>query len=126
MDENGNDLGKVIKSKTNVTYNDMLKTNAIGCLTAIYDVSKTGKRYFINHRYEDYICWLFILKDGFVASGIDDVLAKYRISTSSYSANKIRAATWQWSIYRNILGINIVYSLWYFLHYAYHGLKKHS
>ncbi len=125
MDEHGRDLGKTIKSKTKVTYNDMLKTNSIGCLTAIYHVAKVGKRYFVNQSHEDYIFWLFMLKEGFIAIGIDEVLAKYRVSNSSHSSNKLKAATWQWNIYRNVLKINFINSVYYFFCYTYNGLKKH-
>lgn len=125
MDEQGNDMGRIIRGKTKATYNDLLKTNSIGCLTAIYHVEKTGKRYFINHRYEDYLLWLFLLKDGFIAKGVPEVLARYRISGSSYSSNKLKAASWQWSIYRNVLKINLLRSVYYFICYAYNGIKKH-
>lgn len=125
MDEHGKDLGKVIKSKTKVTYDDMLKTNSIGCLTAVYHVGKVGKRYFMNQSHEDYIFWLFMLRDGFIAIGIDEVLARYRVSNSSHSSNKLRAASWQWNIYRNILKINLISSVYYFLCYTYNGFKKH-
>lgn len=125
IDEKSNDLGKVIRSKTKVTFYDMLKTNSIGCLTAIYSIKKAGKRYFINQSHEDYIYWLFMLRDGFTALGINEVLAKYRVSSSSHSSNKLKAASWQWNIYRNVLKINILMSFYYFLCYAYYGVKKH-
>lgn len=39
----------------------------IGCVTAVYDISKVGKIYFENINHEDYVMWLSILKKGYIA-----------------------------------------------------------
>ncbi len=115
---------KIIVAPNKVTYSDLLKTNSIGNLTAVYNVEKLGKVKQINHLYEDYIMWLHILKKGFEAYGIKDTLATYRVHAKSYSNNKIHMARVQWKIYRKILKLNLFQSAWYFLNYALNGIKK--
>lgn len=125
MDESGNPLNKIITAPAIVTYASLLKTNYIGCLTAVYDQQLLGKRYFVNHGHEDYILWLSILREGYSAYNTGEVLARYRKSQHSLSGNKLKAATWQWSIYRNVEKLNLFKSTWLFCSYFVHALKKH-
>ena len=45
-------------------------------------------------------------------------LADYLVSTGSLSADKRKAARWQWAIYRKVEGLDPVRAAWYFAHYA--------
>lgn len=125
VDENGNEINTRI-AKQKITYNDMLKTNHIGNLTGIYDCKKIGKYYMDDVGHEDYTLWLKIMKKVVHTKGIIEPLGKYRILEKSISANKLRALAWTWNIYRNILGMNIFESSFYFMHYAYNAIKKRS
>ena len=61
--ENEEKINDVI-IKEEISYNDMLKNNYLGCLTVIYDAEKIGKRYFKElEKNEDYVLWLEIVKD---------------------------------------------------------------
>jgi len=115
---------KFIKVPNKVSYSDMLKTNSIGNLTAIYNVVKLGKLKQEEDFFEDYIMWLKILSKGFEAYGIQDALATYRVHNKSNSHNKIKAAKAQWSVYRRVLGLNLFDSIWYFLNYSVNGIRK--
>lgn len=125
IDENGSDKGVFI-AKENATYTELLKTCYIGNLTTIYDSGKLGKQYMESVGHEDYTLWLKILKNGGVAKGISEPLAKYRLSSKSTSSNKIKAARWQWNIYRNVEGLSIPESLYYYTHYIYYGTIKYG
>jgi glycosyltransferase involved in cell wall biosynthesis len=125
IDEQGNHLNKVITAPRTLTYEDLLKSNHIGCLTGSYNVKLLGKRYFIRHGHEDYILWLSILKEGYKAVNINQCLASRRVLRESLSSNKFRAIKWQWNIYRNIERLSICKSLYYFVFYGYYALKKH-
>ncbi len=125
MDAQGKGLGKVITSPTSVDYSTLLKSNCIGCLTATYNKILLGKRYFLQQGHEDYILWLSILKQGYIATNVGDCLAKYRITTHSLSANKIKAAGWQWRIYRQVEKLSLFKSVYCFGCYVIAGLKKH-
>ncbi|HEX6915556.1 MAG TPA: glycosyltransferase family 2 protein [Chitinophagaceae bacterium] len=115
---------KFIAAKSVVTYRDLLKTNHIGCLTAMYNAEKTGKLEQHPHKYEDYIMWLQVLKKGYKAYGLNEALAVYRVHSGSISTNKLRMALINWKIYRNIMKLGVLSASWYFLHYCYYGLKK--
>ena len=127
IDEDGNDLGIFVPPEE-VTYYSILKTNPIGCLTAIYDAEKLGKVYMpdILKSQEDYAAWLKILKQIKKTKGIKEPLAIYRIRKNSVSSNKLKAAKYQWKIYREVEKLDLIRSIYYFLHYAWNGLRKYN
>lgn len=109
------------------SYNNLLKTCPIGCLTVIYDTSSLGKVSMpLILKRQDYGLWLKILKKIDYAYGIAEILAVYRVRSNSVSSNKVKAATYQWKIYREIEKMNIFKSCYYFLHYTFNGLKKYK
>ncbi|ACM93540.1 teichuronic acid biosynthesis [Nautilia profundicola AmH] len=125
IDENDNNIGDFIPPKE-IDYKSLLKTNPIGCLTAIYDAKKLGKIYMPNIlKRQDYGLWLKILKQIESTKGMQEKLAIYRIRKNSVSSNKLKAAKYQWKIYREVEKLNIFQSIYYFLNYAYYGLKKY-
>ncbi len=126
IDEEDNGLGEFI-TKERVTYSDLLKTNSIGCLTAIYDTQKIGKIFMPDIRQkQDYGLWLQILKDIKTTKGILEPLAIYRIRKKSVSSNKLKAARYLWKIFRDVEKLNIFKSIYYFCFYIYHGVKKYK
>jgi len=126
IDENNNNIGTFI-TKEIITYEDMLKTCSVGCLTAIYDTKKLGKVYMPNIlKRQDYGLWLKILKKIDSTKGILEPLAIYRIRKDSVSSNKIKAAQYQWKIYREVEKLNFFQSIYYFIHYAYNGVIKYK
>jgi len=124
INEDGEEIG-FFPINEKVTYSDMLKTSSIGTLTTIYNAKKLGKLYFEEIGHEDYVYKLNILKQIDYAQGIKEPLAKYRIVQSSLSRNKIKAALWQWKIYRDIEKIPLFKSIYYFINYTYNGLIKY-
>ena len=124
-DEDNKNLGKFI-TKERITYNSMLKTCSVGCLTAIYDTEKLGKVFMPNIlKRQDYGTWLKILKEIKSTQGILEPLATYRILDNSVSSNKFKATFYQWKIYREVEKLNLFQSIYYFFLYAYYGLKKY-
>lgn len=124
MSESGERHKRVVKAPAMADYEYLLKGNVIGGLTAVYDTAKVGKRFFMNHPHEDYILWLGILKQGYVARNTNTVEALYRVRRHSVSSNKLKAMSWQWSIYRNVEKIGYWRAVYYFLFYAYKAFKK--
>lgn len=126
IDENDNFLG-IFVPREELSYKELLKTNDIGCLTAIYDTKKVGKVYMPNIlKRQDYGLWLKILKQIGKTKGIVEPLAIYRIRKNSVSSNKLKAAQYQWKIYREVEKLGIVDSLYYLMNYIYYGLKKYK
>ena len=115
----------VVSAPESVRYDDLLKTNSIGMLTAMYDREKVGLRLLPEIRKrQDYALWLSILRDGHEAKGLDEPLALYRIRRHSVSRNKGHAAKYQWRVYRELEHLSLMRSLWYFMHYAWNGYRK--
>ena len=109
-----------------ITYESMLRTCSVGCLTAIYDTHKLGKMYMPNIlKRQDYGLWLKILKLIGKTKGILEPLAIYRIRKNSVSSNKLKVSIYQWRVYRDIEKIGFFKSIYYFAHYVRNGLKKY-
>jgi glycosyltransferase involved in cell wall biosynthesis len=113
IDEADQDLGIIVKSPLQLTYRDMLKSNYIGCLTAMYDTQKIGKVYMPQiHKRQDYGLWLSILKKTDYAVGIDQVLAAYRITTNSISSNKFNLLKYNYLLFRKHEHFNCLKALY--------------
>lgn len=126
VDELGKPKGNFIIPKEEVTYKDLLETCSIGCLTAMYNQESLGKLYMENlEKRQDYTLWLKILKKE-NALGLTEVLAQYRISQNSLSANKLDAAMFQWFVYRKVEQLGFFQALYYFTHYAFRGFLKYK
>ncbi len=109
-----------------VNYSMLLKTNYIPCLTAVYNSEMLGKRYFNTciPLFEDYLYWLTILKDGYVAHGQKDVLAQYRIRRGSVSRNKRAGFRYVWTMHKCINKIPFCRRVYLLICYTIYGIKK--
>ena len=118
IDEDGNGANRIVRAPKSATYSKLLLGNIIGNLTGVYDCKKVGMIPFMDIHHEDYVMWLTILKQGFIAQNTNTTTAAYRIVESSVSSNKLRVLSWQWNIYRNIEKFGILQSCYYFANYA--------
>ena len=115
----------IVSVPEKINYKQLLKTNVIGCLTAMYDVEKLGKVYMpVNTKREDFATWLAILKQVDYAYGMPDVLAQYRVYASQSSAKKTKMAKENWRLYRDIEQLGMFKSAYYFAHYAVRGVLR--
>lgn len=115
----------VVSVPEKINYKQLLKTNVIGCLTAMYDVGKLGKVYMpVNTKREDFATWLAILKKVDYAYGMPDVLAQYRVYASQSSAKKTKMAKENWRLYREIEQLSLFKSIYYFSNYAVRGVLR--
>ena len=115
----------IVSVPEKINYKQLLKTNVIGCLSAMYDVEKLGKVYMpVNTKREDFATWLAILKQVDYAYGMPDVLAQYRVYASQSSAKKTKMAKENWRLYRDIEQLGVFKSAYYFAHYAVRGVLR--
>lgn len=125
ISEDGLVLSNIILAPKKVTYHSYLKNTIIGCLTVIINREKIGSFEMPNIRSShDMALWLLIMKRGFSAYGFDENLAKYRVVSSSNTANKINAAKDVWIVYREIEKLSIIYSIFCFICYVFNAIKK--
>ncbi|WP_026803579.1 glycosyltransferase family 2 protein [Aliarcobacter lanthieri] len=114
MNEEGYISQKVIIPPSKLSYTDLLKSNYIGCLTAIYDTYKIGKIYMpLITKRQDYGLWLKILKKTNVAYGLIEPLAIYRIMSNSVSSNKISLLKYHYKLFTEFENIGKIKSLYY-------------
>ena len=124
IDEDGKFLRNRI-APSSLTYQDLLSTNHIGCLTACYDSDKLGKVFMPDiARCQDFALWLKILKRLDKGYGLNECLASYRVGSSTVSSNKIITAHHVWHVYRQVEKLSFIQSCYYFLSYIIHGIKN--
>lgn len=124
IDEHSHRSARIVKAPKYTDYQKLLYSNVIGNLTGMFDVSKVGKKYYLDIHHEDYAFWLSILKKGYIARSTKTITALYREHSNSMSSNKFRNMSWQWHILRNVENINLFRSSMYFISYLIKGFMK--
>lgn len=111
-----------------VNYKQILCGDPLSCLTTMYDKSVIGDRFFLESvkKREDYIFFLDILKDGYIAKGNHEILATYNIRKGSKTSKKIRLIKYQFFVYHKTQRINWFKSWYYIFRWALYGLKKYK
>lgn len=105
----------------------LLKENVIGCSTVLATAETFKSRPFRTDFYhEDYVLWLELLKAGRKLVGCPEVLVSWCYRVNSRSYNKFKSLYNRWAIYRNIMGLSAVRSLYYLACYAVAGLQKYK
>lgn len=127
IDKNGIDIKKPYYVPKEITFEKLLSENVIGCSSVIMKREIIDNIRMSNkYSHEDYAFWLDILKNGYTASGMNEILMKYRSYIESRSGNKYNSAKNRWIIYRDFLKFNTAKSIYYFSKYAINALSKHS
>ena len=126
IDYKGNYFGKVIIKNLKPSYHDLLKTNHIGCLTAMIDLNIVKEDLYMPliRKRHDHGLWLLILRKGYIACGYKKILAQFRYRTGSISHDKLSSAYYQWKLYREIENLNYYRSMYYMITWAWNGLLK--
>jgi teichuronic acid biosynthesis glycosyltransferase TuaG len=126
MDEHGVSLNRIIEVYDIITYEDMLKTNAINNSSILMKKEVAmGVPLFDSSLHEDYLMWLTILKKYHIARGINIPYVRYRVSTSSKSGNKLKSAIMHFRTQR-AFKLPLYRVMFNMIPYAYHGFKKHG
>jgi|TARA_B110000914_G_scaffold224379_1_gene242023 glycosyltransferase involved in cell wall biosynthesis len=116
-----------IYSLNKLSYNNMLRNNYIGCLTAIYDSKKLGKILMPNiRRRQDYALWLKILKQIDYAYGLDIVLSKYRVLETSLSKGLVTNLKYTFYMFRDVEKFSFVKAFFSTIKYLIFYLKKNK
>lgn len=114
VNEDGESLNKVIKTKKKADYNRILLDCPVGNSTVMYNVEALGKFEVPNIRKRnDDALWLQMLKKEKYIYGMDEVLAKYRIRNNSISSNKLSLIKYHWQLYRNIEHLSVIRSVFH-------------
>lgn len=97
------DLRRLVEPRTRLSYEELLNSNEIACLTAVYDRTITGTVLMPTlFQRQDYALWLKILRPGNRAVSAEVPLGVYRSdNTKSLSANRLRSTYYTWRVYRS-------------------------
>ena len=126
IDENGSDLKRIIQVVQSVNLHQYLKNTIIGYSSSMIDLKQTGSFQIADIRIRvDTQVWISLLKKGFVAYGLDEVLMIYRVHKNSISSNKFYAAKKTWNLFYNVEKLGLFKSAYYFSNYAFNAFKKH-
>lgn len=119
-DENGKGLGKIVRVPATLNYRQALQNTTIFTTTVIFDTTRISKELLEMPRVksEDTALWWKVLKNGYIAYGLDENLAKYRRVGKSLSSNKLEALRRIWNLYRKVEGLGLFESMWNFCFWA--------
>jgi teichuronic acid biosynthesis glycosyltransferase TuaG len=126
FDDGGHQPGAYIGVPSSLRYRQLLGNTAIATSTVLIDSAKTGPIRMKKTYYDDFVCWLDVLKMGFVAYGLNRDLMRYRVMGGSVSRNKKRSAHEVWKTYRHVEKLSLPASVWYFSNYAVRAARKYS
>lgn len=121
----GGEPGRYIGVPATLSYRQLLGNTAIATSTVMLDTSRTGEIRMRKTYYDDFDCWLQVLKKGITAHGLDADLMRYRMMEKSVSRNKGKSALKVWRAYRDLEGLSIPLSAWYFTQYAVRAVLKY-
>lgn len=126
VDAEGNSLKKTVFATEKQDYKKLLKQNTIGCLTVMIDRVEISNIEMPLMKHEDFATWLDILKEGYVAYGLNESLGKYRKLDDSVSANKFKTIGWVWKIYREHQNLGYFRSSYYLIHFVTRSALKYK
>jgi teichuronic acid biosynthesis glycosyltransferase TuaG len=118
--------GRFISVPAQLSYRQLLGNTAIATSTVLLDTSAVGEVRMRKTYYDDFDCWLRILKTGYIAHGLNEDLMRYRIMGNSVSRDKRNSAVQVWRAYRDLEQLSKPMAAWYFSQYAIRGFFKYS
>jgi glycosyltransferase involved in cell wall biosynthesis len=101
-----NELRGINISPSHITYSMLKRDNKIGCLTAIYDIQRLGRKYYMPaiRKRQDWALFLNILRDCQICFCLKEPLAYYRQRRNSVSSDKISLIKYNANVYETVLG----------------------
>ena len=126
IDAEGNSIDWYLHVPKKIGYRQLLKQNLVSNSSVlIWKEAYLESVVEGDDMHEDFACWLNYLKKGNLAYGIDEPLLIYRLSPTSKSGNKLKAAQMNWNAYRAI-GLNVFEAFYYEAWYVVRGLMKYK
>ena len=125
IDENDNEIKSAVVPLADFTLKIYMGNTCINMDTVMLDVSRMGKRYFINEpKREDTRYWIDILGQNYVIKGMDNVLASYRIHKGQISGNKVEMVLRTLNLYMKQPYINKWTAMLCFVKYVINAIIK--
>lgn len=125
-DEEGQGTGKRVDVPAELIYKKALSRTVIFTSTVMFDLEKIKKDTIKMPvvASEDTATWWKVLRSGYTAYGLDEVLTVYRRPADSLSANKLVAIKRIWNLYRNVEKLPLACSMWNFVWWAFRATLR--
>lgn len=125
-DEHAKGTGRIVHVLPELTYRKALSRTIIFTTTVVFDLTRITKEQITMPlvKSEDTASWWSILRQGYTAYGLDEVLAIYRRPKKSLSSNKLEAMKRIWNLYRRQEHLNLFQSSWYFCFWAWRATMR--
>lgn len=125
-DEHAKGTGKVVQVPPELTYFKALSRTVIFTTTVLLDTDRTGRELIRmpEVKSEDTATWWKILRNGFTAYGLNEVLAIYRRPAKSLSSNKLEAIRRIWNLYRKQEKLSLLYSIYNLFFWAFRATLR--
>lgn len=126
INKNNIKQSRKVNVQKSLEYKEALKNTRILSIAVMIDLNKIPKEkcFMIDVMNEDIATWWKILKSGYIAYGLNEVLVYYRRYNNSKTSSKIKNAKYRWELYRQVEKLSIIKSIYYFLHYIFYGIIK--
>lgn len=125
-DENAVGTGKIVKVPDTLVYKQALNNTTIFTSTVMFNTCKIPKDrlYMPQVKSEDTALWFRVLREGYTAYGLNENLVTYRRPQKSLSSNKLEAMRRIWNLYRKQEKLNVFYSMYLFVGWAFRAVKR--
>lgn len=125
-DEQARPTGKVVHVPAEMTYRQALSRTVIFTTTVLFDREIIPDKLLRMPQVEseDTATWWQILREGYRAYGLDEVLAVYRRPARSLSSNKFTAIRRIWNLYRRQEKLSVIASVRFFIPWAYRASAR--
>lgn len=125
-DAQGVGTGKVVRVPATLSYRQALSNTTIFTTTVMFDTTRIPKEMLEMPvmKSEDTALWYKVLRNGYIAHGLDENLVKYRRVGKSLSSNKIEALRRIWNLYRKAEGLSIPRSVYHFCFWAWNAVRR--
>jgi teichuronic acid biosynthesis glycosyltransferase TuaG len=121
----GEAVGTYVRVPSRLTYAQLLGNTAIATSTVLLDRAQIGEIRMKNVYYDDLACWLGVLRQGFLAHGLNEDLMRYRVHEESYSRKKLHGAREVWRMYRSVERLSLLRAAHAFSGYVLRASLKH-
>lgn len=129
IDDRSRDILHTTPVKKVIRVKDMRVMNQIGCLAGLYDTTRHGKIYLkeeLKSLRDDYAYWYDIVALEGRAYGNPEVLAKYRVLSTSTTGNKRKLIKKQYRFYRDYIKESVPEAAINVIRWGVAGIRKFS
>lgn len=126
IDEQGSVIKGKRKVRETIDYSFLLRNTMIATSSVVVDRYLLGDfRMPLRRSGQDYATWLQLLRNGMVAYGINEALARYRVSRNSLSSNKFKSIKQVWEIQTQNEKIGRIAASFHVVCFVFNALRKY-